>query len=107
MPDPTAKNQRGPLVNKSSPPPLGGCPNCGVHGGEVHNPISFVKGCVLRAGPFWYVRRWRSMARGDSARGNLWLAKELWELGAVQFGEFNVGRTLRSPIYLNPRLLVS
>jgi orotate phosphoribosyltransferase len=47
------------------------------------------------------------MARGDSARGNLWLAKELWELGAVQFGEFNIGRTLRSPIYLNPRLLVS
>jgi orotate phosphoribosyltransferase len=47
------------------------------------------------------------MARSDSARGNLWLAKELWELGAVQFGEFNIGRTLRSPIYLNPRLLVS
>jgi orotate phosphoribosyltransferase len=47
------------------------------------------------------------MARGDSARGNLWLAKELWDLGAVQFGEFNIGRTLHSPIYLNPRLLVS
>jgi orotate phosphoribosyltransferase/uridine monophosphate synthetase len=46
------------------------------------------------------------MAR-DSARGNLWLAKELWDLGAVQFGEFNIGRTLNSPIYLNPRLLVS
>ena len=48
-----------------------------------------------------------SMARGDSAKGNLWLAKELWDLGAVQFGEFNIGRTLRSPLYLNPRLLVS
>ena len=47
------------------------------------------------------------MARGDSAKGNLWLAKELWELGAVQFGEFNIGRTLHSPIYVNPRLLVS
>lgn len=47
------------------------------------------------------------MARGDSTKGNLWLAKELWNLGAVQFGEFNVGRTLRSPVYLNPRLLVS
>ncbi len=46
------------------------------------------------------------MAR-DDATGNLWLAKELWELGAVQFGEFNIGRTMQSPIYLNPRLLVS
>jgi orotate phosphoribosyltransferase/uridine monophosphate synthetase len=46
------------------------------------------------------------MAR-DDAKGNLWLAKELWDLGAVQFGEFNVGRTMNSPIYLNPRLLVS
>jgi len=58
-------------------------------------------------GPFWYVRRWYSMARGDSAKGNLWLAQELWDLGSVQFGEFNVGRTLRSPLYLNPRKLVS
>jgi orotate phosphoribosyltransferase len=47
------------------------------------------------------------MARGDSAKGNLWLAKELWDLGAVQFGDFNIGRTRHSPIYLNPRLLVS
>jgi len=47
------------------------------------------------------------MTRGDSAKGNLWLAKELWELDAVQFGEFNIGRTRQSPIYLNPRLLVS
>jgi orotate phosphoribosyltransferase len=47
-----------------------------------------------------------SMAR-DDAKGNLWLAKELWDLGAVQFGEYNVGRTINSPIYLNPRLLVS
>lgn len=46
------------------------------------------------------------MAR-ESTKGNLWLAKELWDLGAVQFGEFNVGRTLHSPVYLNPRLLVS
>lgn len=46
------------------------------------------------------------MAR-DDAKGNLWLAKELWDLGAVQFGEFNIGRTLNSPVYLNPRLLVS
>lgn len=47
------------------------------------------------------------MPRGDSSTGNFWLAKELWELGAIQFGDFNIGRTLHSPIYLNPRLLVS
>src|SRR5215207_2258640 len=47
------------------------------------------------------------MESGESAKGNLWLAKELWDLGAVQFGDFNIGRTLHSPIYLNPRLLVS
>jgi orotate phosphoribosyltransferase len=38
--------------------------------------------------------------------GNLWLAKALWDLGAVEFGDFNVGRTQHSPIYLNPRLLI-
>jgi orotate phosphoribosyltransferase len=47
------------------------------------------------------------MARNSGTKGNLWLAKELWDLGAVQFGEFNIGRTLHSPVYLNPRLLVS
>lgn len=38
--------------------------------------------------------------------GNLWLARELWDLGAVDFGDFNIGRTLHSPVYLNPRLLI-
>jgi orotate phosphoribosyltransferase len=38
--------------------------------------------------------------------GNLWLAKALWDLGAVEFGDFNIGRTQHSPIYLNPRLLI-
>jgi orotate phosphoribosyltransferase len=38
--------------------------------------------------------------------GNLWLAKALWDLGAVEFGDFNIGRTRHSPIYLNPRLLI-
>jgi orotate phosphoribosyltransferase len=38
--------------------------------------------------------------------GNLWLAKALWDLNAVQFGDFNIGRTRHSPIYLNPRLLI-
>jgi orotate phosphoribosyltransferase/uridine monophosphate synthetase len=48
-----------------------------------------------------------SMARGNSTSGNLWLARELWELGALQFGDFNIGRTLHSPVYANLRLLIS
>src|SRR5688500_16473581 len=48
-----------------------------------------------------------SMARGNSTSGNLWLARELWELGAIQFGDFNVGRTLHSPVCANLRLLIS
>ena len=46
------------------------------------------------------------MARSNATRGNLWLAKELWDLGAIEFGDFNIGRTEHSPIYLNPRLLI-
>lgn len=41
-------------------------------------------------------------------QGALWLADLLWRLGCVQFGDFSVGRTARnSPVYLNPKLLVS
>jgi orotate phosphoribosyltransferase len=37
---------------------------------------------------------------------NLWLADTLWRLGAVQFGDFTLGRTtVNSPIYVNLRLL--
>jgi orotate phosphoribosyltransferase/uridine monophosphate synthetase len=40
--------------------------------------------------------------------GNLWLAKALWDLGAVQFGDFTVGRTTQhSPVYVNLRLLIA
>jgi len=40
--------------------------------------------------------------------GNLWLAKALWDLGAVQFGDFTLGRTTQhSPVYINLRLLIS
>lgn len=40
--------------------------------------------------------------------GNLWLAKALWDLGAVQFGDFTLGRsTQHSPVYVNLRLLIS
>lgn len=41
-------------------------------------------------------------------KGALWIAEVMWELGCIQFGDFSVGRTARnSPVYLNPKLLVS
>ncbi len=43
-----------------------------------------------------------------SQTGNLWLADTLWKLGAMQFGDFTLGRTaVHSPVYLNLRLLIS
>ncbi|MDP2949133.1 MAG: phosphoribosyltransferase family protein [Chloroflexota bacterium] len=48
------------------------------------------------------------MSRPARTAANLWLAKALWDLGAIQFGDFTLGRTtLHSPIYINLRLLVS
>lgn len=47
------------------------------------------------------------MARTISRRSNLWLADTLWRLGAIQFGDFTLGRTtVNSPIYINLRLLI-
>lgn len=44
----------------------------------------------------------------DEDVGNLWLAQALWDLGAIQFGDFTIGRTTEhSPIYVNLRLLIS
>jgi orotate phosphoribosyltransferase len=43
-----------------------------------------------------------------STQSNLWLADTLWRLGAVQFGDFTLGRTtVNSPIYVNLRLLIA
>jgi len=40
--------------------------------------------------------------------GNLWLADELWKLGAIEFGDFSLGRTaVHSPVHINVRRLVS
>jgi len=48
------------------------------------------------------------MAIGDERVANLWLADELWKLGAVQFGDFTLGNTaVHSPVYVNLRLLIS
>ncbi|MCL4544811.1 MAG: phosphoribosyltransferase [Chloroflexi bacterium] len=37
---------------------------------------------------------------------NLWLAQELYRLGAIRFGDFTVGRTLHTPVYVDLRVLV-
>jgi len=48
------------------------------------------------------------MMSGDERVANLWLADELWKLGAIDFGDFSLGHTaVHSPVYLNLRLLIS
>ncbi len=48
------------------------------------------------------------MTTDEDAQGRLWLADVLWRLGAVQFGDFSLGRTVRnSPVYVNAKLLIS
>ena len=43
-----------------------------------------------------------------SQTGNLWLADTLWKLGAIEFGDFTLGRTaVHSPVHVNLRLLIS
>ncbi len=38
---------------------------------------------------------------------NLWLAQTLYDLGAVQFGNFTIGEsTISSPVFINPKLLI-
>jgi orotate phosphoribosyltransferase/uridine monophosphate synthetase len=38
----------------------------------------------------------------------LWLADTLWKLGAIEFGDFTLGRTaVHSPVHVNLRLLIS
>ncbi len=36
----------------------------------------------------------------------LWLSKILWDSGAVQFGSFDIGATLKSPVYVNGRRII-
>jgi orotate phosphoribosyltransferase len=39
---------------------------------------------------------------------NLWLAQALYDLGGLKFGDFTIGRTtINSPVYINPRVLIS
>src|SRR5215467_6552323 len=47
------------------------------------------------------------MMNRDQALDNLWLARALFELGAVQFGDFTHGETaVNSPVFINPKLLI-
>lgn len=47
------------------------------------------------------------MRSHDPDPGNLWLARILWDSGAVRFGEFSIGATQKSPIYVNVRRVIS
>jgi len=48
------------------------------------------------------------LVRPRSQTGNLWLADTLWKLGAIEFGDFTLGRTaVHSPVHVNLRLLIS
>ena len=44
----------------------------------------------------------------DQPLDNQWLARALWDLGAVTFGDFTLGgSTVNSPVFINPKLLIS
>lgn len=48
------------------------------------------------------------MSKKAATSGNLWLAEELWQLDAIQFGDFTLGRTaVNSPVYINARRIIS
>jgi orotate phosphoribosyltransferase len=48
------------------------------------------------------------MAGSAAQETNLWLAQALFDLGGVTFGDFTIGRTtVNSPVYVNPRVLIS
>lgn len=48
------------------------------------------------------------MVRGAAQETNLWLAQALFDLGGVLLGNFTLGRsTVNSPVYVNPRVLIS
>lgn len=44
----------------------------------------------------------------EQSLDNLWLAQTLFDIGAVQFGEFTVSQSAeKSPIFINPKRLIS
>ena len=43
----------------------------------------------------------------DQSLDNLWLARTMYDLGAVSFGDFTLGgSTVNSPVFINPKLLI-
>ena len=47
------------------------------------------------------------MPSSEPEPGNLWLARALWDSGGVLFGQFDIGATVDSPIYVNVRRIIS
>ena len=46
-------------------------------------------------------------AKGEELT-SLWLARAIYELGGIEFGDFTLGRsTVNSPVHLNPKVLIS
>ena len=44
----------------------------------------------------------------DQALDNLWLARAMFDLGAVRFGDYTLGgSTVNSPVFINPKVLIS
>ncbi len=53
-------------------------------------------------------RRMSTSMNREQALDNLWLARAMYELGAVTFGDFTLGgSTVNSPVYINPKVLIS
>src|SRR5262249_51873172 len=50
---------------------------------------------------------WEGSMTKEQSLDNLWLAQMLFDLGAVQFGNFTLGEgTISSPVYINPKMLI-
>src|SRR5579875_3530230 len=50
----------------------------------------------------------RASSMKEQSLDNLWLAQILWDLGAVQFGNFTVSESaVSSPVFVNPKVLIS
>lgn len=48
------------------------------------------------------------MNHKDQTLDNLWLARAMYDLGAVSFGDFTLGgSTVNSPVFINPKVVIS
>jgi orotate phosphoribosyltransferase len=55
-----------------------------------------------------FMTKGASIMAKDKSLDNLWLAQTLFDIGAVQFGDFTVSQSAaKSPIFINPKRLVS